>query len=75
MRKGICDRRTRLAVGEHGSHFQMRMARDQTQQFAGDVAGAAQHNGRRRSAALRDGTHSPITLDSRTLRKPSDAMM
>ncbi len=69
MGERIGDFRAGLAVGQDRRDLKPRMTRDQAQQLAGHIAGAAEHNGRRRRA------HSPTTLDSRTLRKPSEAMM
>ena len=69
MGERIGDRRAGLAVGEDRRDFELRMTRDQAQQLAGHIAGAAEHDGRGRRA------HSPTTLESRTLRRPSEAMM
>jgi hypothetical protein len=74
MREGVGDRCAGLAVGEHGGYFKLRVRRDQAQQLAGDVTGTAQHNGRR-GRSRRGTAHSPATLDSRTLRSRSEAMM
>ena len=64
MRERVRHRGARLAVGQNGGHFKLRMTGDQAQKFAGHVTGAAEHD-RRRGCA-----HSPATLDSRTLRSP-----
>ena len=69
MHERACDRSARLAIRKNGGDFELRMARDQTQQLAGHIAGAAQHDRGSRVA------HSAATLDSRTLRSPSPAMM
>ncbi len=47
MREGARHRSAGLAVGENGGDFKLRMSRDQAQQLAGHIAGAAEHDGRR----------------------------
>jgi hypothetical protein len=68
MRKGSGHRTARLAVGQNGGGVQARMPRDQAQQLAGHVAGAAQNDGGNGIA------HAPTTLDSRAFAMPSFAM-
>ena len=62
------DRSTGLTIRENGGDGQLRMTRDQPKQFAGDIAGAAQHD--RGSGTA----HSPATLDSRAFWRPNRAM-
>ena len=69
MRERVGDGGAGLAVGQYRRDGELRMSCDQAQQLAGHITGAAEHNGRRR------GAHSPTTLDSRTLRNPSEVMM
>ena len=63
------DRSTGLAIRKNGGNEELRMPRDQAQQFTGHIAGATQHDRGSGSA------HSLATLDSRTLLKPSRLMM
>jgi hypothetical protein len=69
VRKGIRNLRARLAIRQHGGHVKLRMTGYQAQEFAGHIAGAAEHNGRR------GGVHSPTAFGWRTLRNPSAPMM
>ncbi len=62
------DGRAGLAVGQNGRGLEMRMSRDQAQQFAGHVAGAAEHDG---GYAL---GHAPATFDSPACWMPSLAI-
>ena len=69
MRECARDGHTGLAVRQNGGHVELRMPRDQTQQLAGHIAGAAQHDGGSGNA------HSAATLDSRTWLNPNREMM
>ena len=53
MRERLRDRIARTAVRHDGGEFEMRMARDEAQQLARDIARAAEHEGRDRRAHLR----------------------
>ena len=65
VRKGRRHPRAGLTVGQHRGYLEPRMLRDEPQQLAGDVAGAAEHE---RRCAL---AHAPATFASPTLRSGS----